>query len=397
MAKQHLTTTTTSPRAAGRHGITLRGKRRGLAMLYVLALLTVIFALASFAVDYGRVQLAKTQLRATTDDAAKWGALAIKSGKNTVLSRCNAAAAENKVDGVTPSYALTDVQLGSWNSATRVFTNEGKPYNAVKLTGTQVVPLMLGSIVQKPSVTIRVTAVARTTSLGGVIGLDGIVFHNNAFIGSYDSSVTTAPTEADANSNAQVYSNALIEGKNNGTIKGDLLYGPSGSTSVSGWTVTGSTTALQSNISMPAIPAWSPTTNPGGVTNGNYVHNGGALNGGTYWFDSLTINAPLTFNGPATVHVNGNVVVDGNSSDITAYESRPPNLTIYQHGADRTFTTKNSFVAKAIIVAPTSAFEAQNKADFYGLIIFKQITLKNTARIFFDETAAIERAAALVQ
>jgi Flp pilus assembly protein TadG len=403
MAKQQLTATRRAAAGPGgrRRGNGWRGRRgnarRGLAMLYVLVLLTILFALASFAVDYGRVQLAKTQLRAAVDDAAKWGALAVKSGKNTVLSRCNAAAAENTVDGVAPSFSLADVQLGSWNAQTRVFTNEGKPYNAVKLTGTQVIPLMLGSVVQKPSVTIRVSAVARTSSLGGVIGLNGIVFHNNAFIGSYDSSVTTAPTEANANSNAVVYSNAVIEGKNNGTIKGDLLYGPDGSVDVNGWNVTGSTTPLQSNISVPAVPAWNPTANPGSITNGDYVHNGGALNGGTYWFNSLTINAPLSFNGPATVHVNGNIVVDGNDSDITAYQSRPPNLTIYQIGNNRTFVTKNSLVLTALLVAPTSDFEAMNKADFYGLAIFKTITLKNTARIFFDETAAIERAAALVQ
>src|SRR5687768_7398049 len=293
MPQQQPTTTcgVTRQRARGRRG-------RGMAMLYVLALLTVIFALASFAVDYGRVQLAKTQLQAATDDAAKYAVLSVKSGKNTVLTRANAAAAENTVDGVAPSFALADVQIGSWNAATRVFTNEGKPYNAVKLSGMQVIPLMLGSVVQKPSVTIRVSAVARTSSLGGVIGLNGIVFHNNAFVGSYDSSVTTTPTEASAGSNATVYSNALIEGKNNGTIKGDILYGPDGSYSAS-WNVTGSTTELQSNITLPAVPAWNPTANPGSIPQ-NYTHNGGALNGGTYWFSSLTINGPLSFNGPAT-------------------------------------------------------------------------------------------------
>ena len=388
MARQHQPTPT--------RGATLgRGRARGLAMLYVLVLLTVLFALASFAVDYGRVQLAKTQLQAATDDAAKYAVLGVKSGKNTVLTRANAAAAENTVDGVKPTFALADVEVGSWNSATRVFTNEGKPYNAVKLTGTQVIPLMLGSVVQKPSVTIRVSAVARTASLGGVIGLNGITFHNNAFVGSYDSSVTTAPTEATANSNATVYSNAVIEGKNNGTIKGDLMVGPDGSVSASNWSVTGSTTELQSGINLPAMPAWSPTGNPGSVPQ-NYTHTGGALNGGTYWFTSLTINGPLSFNGPATIHVNGNIAIGGNNSDITAYDGRPPNLTIYQLGTGRTFVAENSLVIKAVLIAPGSDFEAKNKADFYGLAIFNTITMKNTVRIFFDETASIERSAALV-
>jgi len=398
MAKQQVITARRAigPRGGRRRGGTRRGNRRGLAMLYVLVLLTVLFALASFAVDYGRVQLAKTQLQAATDDAAKWAVLSVRSGKNTVLARANAAAAENTVNGVAPSFSLADVQVGWWNAQARVFTNEGKPYNAVKLTGTQVIPLMLGSMVQKPSVTVRVSAIARTASLGGVIGLNGIVFHNNAFVGSYDSSVTTTPTEATANSNALVYSNATIEGKNNGTIQGDVTYGPDGGVSASAWSVTGSKTELDQNIALPAVPAWNPTSNPGSITNGDYVHNGGALNGGIYWFNSLTINAPLSFNGPATVHVNGNIIVNGNRSDITAYQSRPPNLTIYQIGSDRTFTAENDLTIQAVVIAPTSDFEAKNKMDFYGLAIFDTITMKNTGNFFFDETAAIERAAALV-
>jgi hypothetical protein len=372
-------------------------RRRGLTIIYLLVLLTVIFALASFAVDYGRVQLAKTQLRISTDVAAKWAVLGVKSGKNTVLARANAAAADNLVDGVAPTFALADVQVGSWNSSTRVFTNEGKPYNAVKLTATQVIPLMLGGVVQKPNVTVRVTAIARAASLSGVMGLNGITFHNNAFVGSYDSSVTTTPTENGAGSNVTVYSNTIIEGKNNGTIKGDILSGPDGVIIAHNWNVTGQQGELETPITAPVVPAWNPTSNPGSISNGNYVHPGGPLNGGTYWFDSLTLNGPLSFNGPATVHVNGNITINGNNSDITAYQSRPPNLKIYQLGQNRTFTTNNNVTINAVVVAPDSAFVANNQLDFYGMVIVSSITLKNNARFFFDESSAIEQTAALVQ
>jgi len=49
-------------------------RKRGMTIIYVLVLMTVLLALASFAVDYGRVQLSRTQLRITTDSAQVGGA-----------------------------------------------------------------------------------------------------------------------------------------------------------------------------------------------------------------------------------------------------------------------------------------------------------------------------------
>jgi Flp pilus assembly protein TadG len=368
-----------------------------MAMIYLMVILTVIFALASFAIDYGRVQLSKTQLQISTDAAARWAALVVNSGKSAVVARANAAAADNKVNGVAPTFSNSDVVLGKWNSTTRVFTPNATPVNAVKISGTSVIPLMLGNVVNKPSVTVHVSAVARTESISGVIGLSGIDFKNNAFVGSYDSGVNPNPTSGTASSNAKLSSNGSILGEKNGMLKGSVTLGPSGSLSASSWTVTGQTTNQSSVIAAPSMPAWNPSANPGSITNGDYVHNGGTLNGGTYWFNSLTVNGALSFNGPATIYVNGDITMDGNNNTITAYNDRPGNLKMYQLGTGRLFTVKNNGSIKAVLVAPGSAFEANNGLSLYGLAVFGSLTFKNNVDIFFDESAAIEATAALVQ
>ena len=372
-------------------------RRPGMAMIYLLVILTLIFALASFAIDYGRVQLSKSQLQISTDAAAKWAALGMSGGKSAARTRANAAAADNPVNGVAIRFASSDVVLGSWNDSTHVFTPNGTPSNAVKLSSTAVIPLTLGKMVNKTSVTLRASAVARTESIRGMIGLNGIDFQNKAFIGSYDSSVNTNPTEATANSNAKVSSNGPITGQNNGTLKGDFTYGPSGSVAVNSWTISGTSTKLTSPVPTPKMPTWNPVPNPGGITNGDYINNGGTLNGGSYWFNSLAVNGPLSFNGPTTIYVNGDITIDGSNGSITAYNSRPGNLTIYQIGAGRKFVTKNNTSIKAIIVAPGSDFDGKNGVDFYGLVIFNTISMKNHVDFFFDESAMLEATAALVQ
>jgi len=309
------------------------------------------------------------------------------------VARANDAAADNKVNGAAVTFAASDVVLGKWNTQTRVFSPNATPYDAVKLTGTSVVPLMLGGVINKPSVTIRVSAVARTASLGGLIGLNGITFNNNAFIGSYDSSVTTAPTPATANSNAVLSTNSALSADKHIDVKGSAYYG----SLQGGWTMSGESKVNTTPIVPPTQPTWAPVPNPGSITNGNYVSSGGTLNGGTYWFTGLTINGSLTFNGPTTIYVNGDILMDGNNSALTAYQDKPPNLKIYQIGTGRLFTSNNSANIKSIIIAPGSKFEAKNNMDFYGLAIFDTITMKNNTNIFFDESAYIDQSAALVQ
>ena len=369
-----------------------------MSIVYVTLLLAALLAVASLAVDYGRVQLAKTQLQTATDAAAKWAAQSIRDGHGAAVAMANDAAGDNHVDGVALSFTSSNVELGTWDADARVFSaSANPPHHAVKLNAVATVPLMLGSVINKPAVTLHASAIATSESSAGFVGLSRLEFKNNTFIGSYDSRLTTLPTHATAARNAVIASNGVITGGNNGLLLGDAHYGPAGSVDLKAWSITGNTEQLASPLAAPIERAWAPAGNPGSVTNGHYTHAGGMLNGGTYWFTGLTVDRPLAFNTAATIYVNGDIALTGNNAAIVAFLGRPGNVTIYQLGANRKFTVDGDAMIQAVVVAPGSSFEANNKLNFYGQFLFDSFILKNNANLFFDESAAITQSIALVQ
>ena len=370
-----------------------RRPRRGFAALYVVIIAVALFAFASLAMDYGSVQLAKTELRVATDNAARYGVKWVSGGKSNSMSHANTAAADNTVRGQMLSISSGNFDVGSWNSTTRVFTANGSPRNAVRLSTSVQVPLAWGNFIGRSTCTVRASTIARCMPVG-IVGLNGVDSMNNTYVGSYDPSVLTNPTQLTANSNASLASNGPITAMHNGTVKGDVYVGPGGTVG-SGWTITGGTSTLASAIPAPADPAWNPTGNPGGAlpifVN---VVNGATLPGGTYWFTSFSTanNRALRFTGPATLYVNGNINLGG---DLTAYQSLPSNLKIYQIGAGPTFTAGATVVAH--IMAPNVDFTTGNNFKLCGTCVFKTITVKNNGEFFFDETAGAVEALAIVQ
>src|SRR5687768_12864121 len=89
--------------------------RKGMSMLYVIIVMTVVFGFASLAMDYGKVQLAKTQLRTAVDSSARHGVQWVSGGKTTALPAVNAAAADNTVNGQPISFTNAQIDIGSWN------------------------------------------------------------------------------------------------------------------------------------------------------------------------------------------------------------------------------------------------------------------------------------------
>ena len=85
-----------------------------MSILYVIVVMSVMFGFASLAMDYGRVQLAKTELRAATDSAARYGVKWV-SNKNNAFGHANLAASDNMVNGQPFSVASGDVEVGYWN------------------------------------------------------------------------------------------------------------------------------------------------------------------------------------------------------------------------------------------------------------------------------------------
>jgi hypothetical protein len=106
------------------------------------------------------------------------------------------------------------------------------------------------------------------------------------------------------------------------------------------------------------------------------------LPGGTYWYNSLTINANLTFSGPATIYVNGDIIIAANLAPASGI---PADLTIYQYGS-HTFgdSAINGMNIIARVIAPGSDFVTNNNLTYSGSGQFNTITTKNNADFFYD-------------
>jgi Flp pilus assembly protein TadG len=371
----------------------LRRRRRGVTVVYTLILMTALFGLVSLGVDYGRAQLVKMELQRAADAAARVGAgdLAMNL-PGSIPSDVLANVRLNHVEkAVLPDNAI-DCEVVQWNAATRTYQRNVTPGNAVMVTlhrtaaRGNAVPLLFGGLIGMPTCDVRASTIVTgtPTSPQGFQGLNGVVFKNNVFVGSYDPTVNSAPTQGSAGTAAILGSNAAINTAMNVQMVGNLVLGPAGSVTGS-ITSSATTQRLSSPIPAPTLPAWNPSANPGGVPQSYTVSSNTVLGGGTYWFTSLTISANLSFSGPATVIVNGDVVLD---ATLTAYNKLPKNLVVYQLGTGRTFgdSGSNSIDITARVIAPGADFVARNNGTFRGSGVFNTLTLKNNWDMFYDTT-----------
>src|SRR4051812_33980954 len=99
-----------------------RGRRRpGVAVAYFLIVLTAMVSVASLGVDWARVTVVKSELRATADAAARAAAAEIANGGAAVLKAAQAVAAQNSADGMPVELVAGDVEWGTWDSQSRTF------------------------------------------------------------------------------------------------------------------------------------------------------------------------------------------------------------------------------------------------------------------------------------
>jgi hypothetical protein len=352
------------------------------------AALALFIGLCLLAVDWGRVQVAKTELVRATDAAARAGAVHLPG--NPALARSAAAqyAAYNSVDGRPLVLQPADVLIGRWNPATGTFDTASASPDAIRITGVRsaargnAVPLAFGQAmgIQPKDLNVVVTARGTRGVVGGIVGYNKIDIHNNTFVGSYRSSQTTNPTTGTAGSKGSLGSNGVIDGHRHVDLHGDAYLGPDGS--LTDLSVRGSTKRQSAPLAVPAQAAWAPGSNPSGVPQ-NYTAGGGTttLPGGTYWFTRLTVNNTLTFSGPAVVYVNGPVDLNG---DLRAYNGIPAHLKLYQRGSGG-FGVGNNVTLTADIEAPASDLDTHNNFTFRGRMLFRTITLHNNADLYYDE------------
>src|SRR4051812_49390874 len=112
-----------------------RIRRRGAVLVYTMSAMVVFIGICSLAVDWGRVQVATTELQSAADAAARAGAL--PGGPAAAVNPARWVAKQNPADGYAVDLGNSeDVQIGYWDTQagtfTRLFGSEQNRANAVK-------------------------------------------------------------------------------------------------------------------------------------------------------------------------------------------------------------------------------------------------------------------------
>jgi hypothetical protein len=372
--------------------------RRGLAMIYAIIAMVALCAFVSLAVDFGRVEVAKTELIRAADASARAAAAELGKGSNltTIQNAAIALGAANKCDGTPVSInASTDITFGAWDTNTGTFTalasSSYTSANAIKITARRAassgnpIPLAYGRILGMATCDVKASVIAYIASPPpGITGLNRLTARNNLFIASYNSNSVLIPSPFIHNSNGDIGGNTSIDLGTGGNVYGDEYAGPSATVSSNG-IVHGISNILAMNLSAPTLPSMSYSSNPGGVSTTPVVSGTVFWPGGTYYFTSLTMGDDdcIQFMGAATINMNGNVSIHDRCL-ILPYGWKPGNLVWYQ-APGTTFTVNNNFTMAAQIIAPSTSFTANDYFFFGGAMIFKSISLRDNCGLFEDE------------
>ena len=142
---------------------------RGLTLIGATVSLTVLLGMSSFALDLGRVNLAKTELHRTADAAARAGAAALSFDSATARGQARVWAKANKVDNRALADSSITVTVGVWSDTAHVFRTAliaGEAPNAVRVeltrpaVGPESIPLMWGSLIGTNGCQVRAEAIA---------------------------------------------------------------------------------------------------------------------------------------------------------------------------------------------------------------------------------------------
>ncbi|MGE5612112.1 MAG: TadG family pilus assembly protein [Bacillota bacterium] len=405
-----------SPRQSRRISPPNPRARHGFVIIYVALILVVLIAFVALGIDIGRLHLAKTELQAAVDAAARAGAAKIPpqyggdTNQNAARAVAIALANANSCQGtpVTPSSIL----FYTWNPNRGVEQLEGpnglQPLtypdlleaNAIQVTATRTVPLTFASILGRSSANVGATAIAmargRPEGMGfGIVGLEGIAMNGNKIatdsylpeLGSYYSQPPR--------SNGAIASNADID-LGNRDVNGDCRCGVPLSdgteytiTQKSQSYITGWKAPLDQTLSYPleTVPADA-------IYRGNYTGKDNLVLTGSsdpdnptlYCYDNFTMagNKTVTVNGYVKLFIRGNLTINGT---IGVNLGIPEQLTISMVGTTGTATIEAGTPQTYFhLYAPAADFVVKGTTDLFGWVIAKSLYFNGEAKVHYDET-----------
>jgi hypothetical protein len=376
--------------------------RRGSTLAYLTISLPPLFGFASLAVDFGRVQVCKTELRRATDAAALYAASGISDG--TAATKAMQSAGDNTVNGTSLVLRTSDVTIGNWSNGT--FTANGTPSNAVRITSGctaargNAIPLMFAQILGRPTCDINdsVVAYASVSTGYGFFATGNIMMQNGPIlVDSYNASAGQYSSSA-ALHNAGVATDGSIL-TDNVTVDGNLQAGPGQSISHQNGslTVTGSMTSLSSSVSYPAqsLPGSYTALSNVNVNSGQSLTLGSSGTTTTYYATNFSVasTATLNVNGPVVLYVNGNFEVDGT---MNVLNSLPANFSVVQLSSSGvTFNGTSNIYAH--VYAPSSPLNINNPMNFFGSMVVGQMSISGQVKLHDDESSSSTSSAATLE
>ena len=152
--------------------------RRPGAMIPVVALtMPIVILFIGYSVNIAYMQMTRTQLRLTTDSAAKAALVnfGATNSQSSAIAFGQTVSANNKVCGKVQTIPTANFKFGNstkQSSGAYVFKAGTAPINSVQVTGTTTVSLPIGSMIPNGTFTCSKTAYATRVSHDIVLVLD---------------------------------------------------------------------------------------------------------------------------------------------------------------------------------------------------------------------------------
>jgi hypothetical protein len=365
-----------------------------MSLVWMIAGMAGFCAIASLAVDYGRVQVVKSELRRAADAAARAAASDVANTTNAETLAVQYAAANTADGGSVILVPATDMKFITWNPNSRTYTeltgSARSNANAIRVQTRRTVPLMWGALIGRGSFDVKAHSICAVSPENyGVVGLNSV-----SMTGNTSNSYWSNGSGTDSNA-GNIASNGNIVLNGGATINGNARPGP-GKT-VTGGSVTGTTTPLTTILSFPPGNAGTYAT----VNDNQYavskISNGSfslgknqnlSLPGGNYYFKdfSSATGSLLMFTGPATIYCWGNFSMTGQT---VTNSSLPKNLKIVMcpGPTGQTPGTVNITAGASLyadVYAPQSTVSIGGSGAIYGSVLGLNVNMTGGASIHYD-------------
>jgi Flp pilus assembly protein TadG len=394
----------------------MKTNRRGVSLVWFTVAFTAMLAFASLAVDYGRVQVAKTELLRAADAAARAACAKLDSGVSAAQSAATSTAAANTCDGTAVNVTNADIEFGSYNTATGDFTvltgAAASNANAVRVYGRRTVahgdPIQLSfaKVIGKSTCDVTSQAIATVSPPSpGYVGLSLTRMFNTTVFDGYNSS-NGAYGPGNSGSTAVLLGNTDLLLDDSAMVKGSAHWGPGGklTISASAQVTPGPCSQLSSVLSFAPVTLGTVATSNNNAnitiyrsgTTLNVPQNKGTVSypSGTYYFTSLTVSSGSTveFSGATTIYLNGSGTIQGT---LAASNYRPYSLIIKVAGAHSVKMDGGKLYAH--LYNPEGDVHHHNGGESFGSVVSDLLCFRHTSKGHYDLSGSSAGTSANIQ